>query len=429
MTKHDEQHTAQYSTSAWLYAVSLVAVVAVMAGVLVWRRSSVHEPGAVVVFLVAGVLTQYSRSHSTRETSISLTGLLMVVSTAVSGPLAAIAVGVVPAVLVDISKKSVLPRLFNPAMSGLAGGVGALCYIWCGGQLPIGLQTRGFDLIIHVLVQLVIANFAMMTTNFVVLSVMLRLTSSEPFFYTFWRMLPATVVVYGEYGFLAFIIVVLWAPVGLGITSLLVAAIPLLAAQWDMSQIANLRTSQTRTVSTLREMIEVHQPGSRARGQRIAETAIGVAEAIHVPAGQMQDLEHAALLSDLARVVPEQAHGRGAFDGDEADYDDQGNGAAAVASVTFLEGAGDALTSQYEKWDGSGPGQLRGEDIPLVARVVAVANAYWSFRDRWDNPDRAMVTVERLSGTAFDPQCVTALHDVHSRTRSKATSGDREESA
>lgn len=416
MTPRGDQRPSRFSRAAWAYALGISLLLAAIVTVLILQNITVHNPWAVLVFVLLGVLSEYHRSRTTRETSMSLSGLLMVIAIAVSGPIATIVVGVVPSIIMGRTRaRAVLPRIFNPAMSGLAGGVGALCYLWLGGQLPVGAHTRGVDLVFLVLVPLVLANFVTMLTNYLVVSGMILLTSSERVSYTLWRMIPATAVVYGEYSFLAFIIVVLWGPVGLGITSLVIAALPLLAAQWDMSQMAHLRLSQARTLSTLREMIDAHQPGNGDRGQRVAATAVSLAEAVHVPVGHMQDLEHAAQLADLRSVTPYSNQGVSP----ESTLDPT----AAIDSVEFLEGASAFLSKQDECWDGSGPEGLQGEDIPLVTRVVTVAHAYWVFRDRY-SPEQALGAVDELNGSWFDPQCVEALRDIHDRVESNPGQSD-----
>jgi putative two-component system response regulator len=74
--------------------------------------------------------------------------------------------------------------------------------------------------------------------------------------------------------------------------------------------------------------------------------------------------------------------------------------------------------THHEKWDGSGyPGGLKGEDIPLEGRIVAVTdviNALTSIRP-YKKPwsmDKAVAHIEKESGTHFDPQVVRALKEV-----------------
>jgi HD-GYP domain-containing protein (c-di-GMP phosphodiesterase class II) len=93
-------------------------------------------------------------------------------------------------------------------------------------------------------------------------------------------------------------------------------------------------------------------------------------------------------------------------------------GAQMIGGVAFLQEAGvQVVRSHHERWDGSGyPDGLVGEEIPLGARIFAVADAidaitnhrpYRGARSWWDS-HREIVA---QSGTQFDPQVVDAFRD------------------
>jgi HD-GYP domain-containing protein (c-di-GMP phosphodiesterase class II) len=75
----------------------------------------------------------------------------------------------------------------------------------------------------------------------------------------------------------------------------------------------------------------------------------------------------------------------------------------------------DIVLHHHERWDGAGyPNGLRGEDIPLAARIIFVADAYDAITsDRVYSPRRsssvALVELERCAGTQFDPAIVSAF--------------------
>jgi two-component system, cell cycle response regulator len=78
----------------------------------------------------------------------------------------------------------------------------------------------------------------------------------------------------------------------------------------------------------------------------------------------------------------------------------------------------EVVTAHHERWDGGGyPRGLVGEQIPLAARVVAVADAYLAMCE--DRPYRTRLTegealreLQDCAGTQFDPACVAALAAV-----------------
>jgi len=83
----------------------------------------------------------------------------------------------------------------------------------------------------------------------------------------------------------------------------------------------------------------------------------------------------------------------------------------------LIQTARDIALTHHEKNDGTGyPKGLSGENIPLSARVVAIADVFDAltskrpYKDAWPL-DRALEYIKELSGTAFDPRCVSAFFD------------------
>lgn len=78
-------------------------------------------------------------------------------------------------------------------------------------------------------------------------------------------------------------------------------------------------------------------------------------------------------------------------------------------------GVAQVVRGHHERWDGSGyPTGLAGAQIPLAARVVAVADAYLAMREERPyrkriNKDAAMRELSKCAGSQFDPACVQAL--------------------
>ena len=98
-----------------------------------------------------------------------------------------------------------------------------------------------------------------------------------------------------------------------------------------------------------------------------------------------------------------------------------GHGALKAAAdrlpgdASFLECAGEIALSHQEKWDGSGyPQRLAGDDIPIAARLMAVADVYDALISRrvYKPPmshEQAAAAIHRGSGSHFDPQVVEAF--------------------
>ena len=86
-----------------------------------------------------------------------------------------------------------------------------------------------------------------------------------------------------------------------------------------------------------------------------------------------------------------------------------------IIASSVEPGVAQVVRAHHERWDGSGyPAGLSGVQIPLAARVVAVADAYLAmceerpYRKRIDK-DAAMRELNKCAGSQFDPACVQAL--------------------
>ena len=104
-------------------------------------------------------------------------------------------------------------------------------------------------------------------------------------------------------------------------------------------------------------------------------------------------------------------------------------GADIVSKLGMGELAAEAVRSLDEHWDGSGyPDSLKGEQIPLLARISAVAQHLDIF-SAGRGPQNAVDTLQERSGTWFDPQLVRIALSLHRRGTlwANCSHGDREE--
>jgi len=101
--------------------------------------------------------------------------------------------------------------------------------------------------------------------------------------------------------------------------------------------------------------------------------------------------------------------------------------------VPMLLIAEEIALSHHECWDGGGyPNGLKGEEIPLSARIVSIVDVFDSlthvrpYKRAWTE-DEALDEIESLSGSKFDPQVAEAFLRMHGRMGSAITSEPVEE--
>ena len=164
----------------------------------------------------------------------------------------------------------------------------------------------------------------------------------------------------------------------------------------------------------LAETIEARGPALRGHARRVAWYAGLLAERVGVCAREQDELRCAAFLHDLGQVgVPSDLLERpGPLDAEERDALrlHPEIGARLLQPLAVTRTVADGVCHHHERWDGGGyPDGLRGEEIPLAARIVAIADAYdamTSARPHRDalSPEAARAELERGAGSQFDPE-------------------------
>ena len=176
----------------------------------------------------------------------------------------------------------------------------------------------------------------------------------------------------------------------------------------------------------LREALEAMARASESRetyaaghSERIVRCAEMVARALDVPAEELADLQFAARVRDVGKLfLPERVLNKpGSLSEDEfylMKLHPQ-MGAELVATLPASERLQRAIEHHHEAFDGTGyPAGLRGEQIPFLARILALADAFVEMTsERPFAPaktvDEALTELEQLSGTRYDGMLVRVL--------------------
>jgi len=177
-----------------------------------------------------------------------------------------------------------------------------------------------------------------------------------------------------------------------------------------------LRGSYLATVTMLADAIQAKDPFLRGHSDEVSGYVAAVADRLGLDPKSREELVFASLLHDVgkigiserillkpAKLTPEeysvvQLHPR--------------IGYRLVQKVPALRPISSAILHHHERFDGDGyPGRLRGEDIPLEARVICVADSFSAmtaerpYRGRM-SLEEACEELERCAGTQFDPEVV-----------------------
>jgi HD-GYP domain-containing protein (c-di-GMP phosphodiesterase class II) len=173
---------------------------------------------------------------------------------------------------------------------------------------------------------------------------------------------------------------------------------------------------------TLVEALEAKDPYIKEHLRAVSGLALRIGTEISLPGEQLEALASGALLHDVGKIgIPDrilQKAGRLTEDEYAEIKRHPVLGVSILTPATELASALPVVKHHHERFDGKGyPDGLRGEDIPLIARIVSVADAFDSMiRARpygyGISRKAALREIEENSGTQFDPRIVKALLEV-----------------
>jgi response regulator RpfG family c-di-GMP phosphodiesterase len=181
-----------------------------------------------------------------------------------------------------------------------------------------------------------------------------------------------------------------------------------------------LASAYHETVAALASALESKDTGTGEHSQRVHRYAAELAKEVAPDLVEDESVDYGFMLHDVGKIgIPDSVLQKPGPLNDEEWVLMQTHtvlGEQMLRGVTFLQGAGlEVVRSHHERWDGNGyPDSLAGTDIPVAARVFAVADALDAmtsdrpYRDAmpWSDAGREILD---QSGLQFDPEVVDAF--------------------
>ncbi|MBV8394823.1 MAG: diguanylate cyclase [Actinobacteria bacterium] len=420
--------------------VGLVGVVGTAIGVVgLFLGSSTDILGIVAIVVLVGVGQALSLEvEQTGTISVSAVGALA--GAAILGPRVALALAVTMAAVEWSARRSLFHQLlFNVGALTLASLAAAEIFsIHVFGQGKPAYIGMG-----------VLAGLAYFVVNTGLLALAVAVEGRENPWRVWRERFSWLVLHYGVYGLIAAVIYEAYKPIG--VWALVVFALPLLlmrktqeaylrhterstkklreAAETIQSQNVSLeqvnkqlKERSTAAMESLSATVDARDEYTAGHSRRVQEIALAIGDELALSDTELELLGYAALFHDIGKLaVPDAILLKPASLTDEewtlmTRHADEG--ASIIHRLGFLNDAVPAIRHHHERFDGHGyPDKLAGEDIPLGARIIHVADAFDSMLStRVYRPARPMeAALEELrskSGTQFCPRCVGALESV-----------------
>lgn len=190
-----------------------------------------------------------------------------------------------------------------------------------------------------------------------------------------------------------------------------------------------LEDAQLEILQRLARAAEYRDDDTGQHTQRVGYWAAAIGEAMRLPEEDIELLRRAAPLHDVGKIgIPDTILLKpGKLTPEEFEivktHTEIGASILGGSRFPLLHVAAEIALTHHERWDGSGyPRGLAGEAIPLVGRIVAIADVFDAliharpYKPSWPVED-ALAEIERQRGRQFDPAVVDAFRCAFERSR------------
>ena len=365
---------------------------------------------------------------------ISGSFLAIVLAMALLGPAPAVAIGLVSVAVDQLRARNPTPRfitnLATYATFPLIGGL-----LLQGAADALGLQEDDIGYAVLILGAFLVSNllnFLGIAGDYVFHN---RGSLAHEFRTIFVPVLPSATVG----ALLCVLVSVVYVRIGFGALSLLVVVLfvfqyllrELLISQDRAERLAAL---QIGILTSMIETLALRDRMTARHSAAVARYARALAIALERPAAEQELAHTAGLLHDIGKfafpdsiLLAEQPLSEEQW---EVIRRHPADGAQVVQRVDGYGPVADIVLSHHERWDGAGyPRGLQGEEIPLPARLISVADAYdvLTARDSYRQPippEQAVAELRECAGRQFDPRVVEAFATVLSSERLSFGHGD-----
>jgi len=186
----------------------------------------------------------------------------------------------------------------------------------------------------------------------------------------------------------------------------------------------DLMLAYDTTIEGWSHALDLRDKETEGHTQRVTELTMRLAQAAGIAEGELAHIRRGALLHDIGKMgVPDYILLKPGKLTDEEWVEMRKHPVFAyelLSPIAYLKPALDIPYCHHEKWDGSGyPRGLKGEQIPLAARLFAIVDVWDAlrsdrpYRQSWSK-EKVIEHIKSLSGTHFDPKAVELFLDMMS---------------
>ncbi|GMR04142.1 MAG: response regulator [Thermodesulfobacteriota bacterium] len=179
---------------------------------------------------------------------------------------------------------------------------------------------------------------------------------------------------------------------------------------------SHLKSMNLKFVNVLAETIEAKDRHTRGHCNRMRDLCVDLGKLVGLSSEEMEILEYASVLHDIGKIGVNELilNKQGPLDAGELEHVrvHPEIGERILQGIPLMERVAEIVVTHHENYNGSGyPRGLKGKEIPLCARIIAVADLYDAMSNdrpyrKGFPPERIIDEMKRVSGTQLDPGIV-----------------------
>ncbi len=183
-----------------------------------------------------------------------------------------------------------------------------------------------------------------------------------------------------------------------------------------------LEKAYLESIETLRYTVEAKDTYTRGHSDRVSAISVLIAKKLNLSEEDLRTIQIGGLFHDIGKIgVPDSILLKESKLTDD-EYSEIKNhpsiGAHILSTATIFKDMIPIVKHHHERYDGNGyPGRLKGEEIPYLARIAAIADSFdamtscRTYRDSLPI-ETVIAEFERCKGTQFDPELTDAFLDI-----------------
>ncbi len=284
----------------------------------------------------------------------------------------------------------------------------------CAASVVLKLTATGFSVAPVTIIIYLAAAFTYMLTNITLVAIALGVLQNKSPWFIWIGNIQWSIPNFMALAPLGLLMALIYDNYGSG--GLLLLFIPLLISRHSFQLYIDMRENYLNTVEALVQALEAKDTYTSGHSERVGKFSVAIAEEIKMSDEKIVFLKYAAVLHDIGKIgVSETILNK---EGKLLDLEWESIrahpviGQTIIKKIKFLFDIGLVVRHHHERYDGKGyPDGIKGEEIPLEARIIAVADTYDAITSdriyrKGRTHDEAIAELKRVAGTQLDPEIV-----------------------